>query len=265
MQPRNALSRGVHGFLGCDGIAPGELRRRALASLAPYDIELFENTVVGASRRDEDFVLTTETGLSIVARKMLLATGIKDCVPNIPGIDALYGNSVFQCAYCDGWEVRDRPIAAYGGGDSCAEFALALTTWSSDVILFTDGNRSPDLDVTERLQRYGIHVRTEKILRLEGEAGKLEYVCLANGERVLREAMFIHLGQHQRSPLAEQLGLVLENDELVKTDVRQRTQIPGLFVAGDAVEDVKFAIVAAAQGARAAHAINQELREEDTR
>jgi thioredoxin reductase len=263
--PRNAAAQGVHGFLGSDGVPPAELRRRGRVSLEPYDVSVLDDTAVDARAAEGGFCVTTKAGKVLSTRKLLLATGIKDQVPRIPGIAPLYGFSIFQCAYCDGWEVRDRPLAAYGGGNSCAEFALGLTTWSGDVILFTDGHPKPTDEMAARLARHSVGIRQEKIVDLIGEGKSLRYVVLANGERIARAAMFIHLGQQQRSDLAERLGCSVEEDEQVDTRDRQATCVPGVYVAGDAARDVKFAIVAAAQGARAAHAINQALREEDTR
>jgi thioredoxin reductase len=223
------------------------------------------DTAIDACRLESGFRVMTKAGAALTTRKLLLATGIRDEMPRIAGITPLYGSSVFQCAYCDGWEVRDQPLAAYGQGNAGGEFALGLTTWSRDVILFTDGHPKPSGEIAGRLARNGVAIRDEKIVNLAGEGTTLRYVVVGNGEGIARAAMFIHLGKHQQSDLAERLGCAVEEDELVDTHDRQATCVPGVYVAGDAARDVKFAIVAAAQGARAAHAINQELREEDTR
>lgn len=142
--PRNARSHAVHGFLTRDGAPPEELRRLARAELEPYAVKLVDETVEDARHEGARFHVVTKSGASFVTRKLLLATGIKDCVPKIKGIDALYGSSVVQCAYCDGWEFRDQPLAAYGGGHTCGEFALpsprgVATSFSSR----TDTTRLP--------------------------------------------------------------------------------------------------------------------------
>lgn len=265
-RPRNARSNGVHGFLGHDGLPPGELRELGLSALAPYDVEVRRSRVASAIRIDGGFEVTDAEGRRERARKLLLATGVEDRLPDIPGVDAFYARGIYPCAYCDGWEVRDQGLGAYGGsGDSCVEFALGLITWSRDVVLFTDGDAGLAEAQRARLARHGVVVREEEVLRFEGDDQSLQYVVLRGGERLARDAVFLHAGQRPRSPLAEMLGCDVEDGGVVETFAKQRTVVEGLYLAGDASQDVKFAIVAAAHGARAAHDINQAIREEDTR
>lgn len=263
-KPRNVSSKGVHGFLGHDGIAPAALRAAARAELAPYDVELRAVRVAHAARVDGGFEIIDADGRRERARTLLLATGVTDRLPDVPGVRDLYGRGVYPCAYCDGWELRDRALGAYGHGPACVDAALGLTTWSRDVVLFTDGGPSPTPDDRARLARHGVSVREERVTAFDGDGENLHAVVLEGGARVPRDAIFLHLGQRPRSPLAEMLGCAVEEEGVVETLEKQRTGVPGLYLAGDASHDVKFAIVAAAHGARAAHDINQALREEDT-
>jgi thioredoxin reductase len=263
---RNRVSRGIHGFVSQDGIPPDEFRRRAHAELSVYGVQIRAGKVVEAARLDDGFELRAEPGGRATTRKLLLATGVQDELPALPGARELYGRGLFPCAYCDGWEFRDRALAAYGSGPSSAEFALGLTTWSRDVILFTDGGEEPAAEDRARLTRYSVALRPEHVRAFEGGERGLEAVILENGDRLPRDAVFLHLGQRLAAPpLAAVLGCELEEGGPVRTFEKQTTNVPGLYLAGDAAHDVKFAIVAAAHGARAAHEINQALRAEDTR
>jgi thioredoxin reductase len=263
---RNRVSRGIHGFVSHDGIPPAEFRRRAHAEISTYGVEIRSGRVVEAARVAEGFEVRAVPGGLETARTLLLATGVHDELPALPGARELYGRGLFPCVYCDGWEFRDRRLAAYASGSSAAEFALGLTTWSRDVILFTDGGEEPSAKDRARLERFSVALRHERLRAFEGGDHGLEAVVLENGERVARDALFLHLGQRLAAPpLAASLGCEFEEDGPLRTFEKQTTDVPGLYLAGDAAQDVKFAIVAAAHGARAAHEINQALRAADTR
>ena len=262
-RPRNAPSQESHGFFTRDGSAPPELRRHGREQLVRYGVEVRAGRVEDARRDGGRFVVTVEGGDELVARRLLLATGLRDQVPAIEGIRALYGLSVFHCPYCDGWEVREQPLAAYGRGREGAEHALALLDWSDDVILCTDGARRIPAEMWEQLRAQGIRVRTEPIARLEGENGVLRRIVFRDGDAEPRRALFFHTGTEQRSDLAARLGCRFTRGGAVRTGPLESTGVDGLFVAGDASHDVKWIAVAAAEGAKAAFAINKSLRDED--
>jgi thioredoxin reductase len=196
------------------------------------------------------------------SRKLLLATGVVDDVPKLTGIEALYGRSVFHCPYCDGWESRDQPVAVYGRTANAVGLAIELKTWSRDLVVCTDGFRLAPKD-TRRLEKHGIAFRQQRIERLEGRAGHLRLIRFDDGSSVRRRVMFFSSGQQQGSDLAVQLGCGLTERGAVETGEYEATNIPGLFVAGDASRLVQLAIVAAAEGAQAAFAINQQLTREE--
>ncbi len=260
--PRNAASHGLHGFLSRDGILPLELLRLGREELERYGVEFRVAEVVDAFPQEGAFHVTLRDGAVLRARKLMLATGVVDRIPRIEGIADFYGRSVFHCPYCDGWEIRDQPVAVYGRGKSGAGLALSLRTWTADVILCTDGPARLRASDARKLARHGIPVRSERIARLDGRDGRLETIVFANGEAILRRAMFFSTGQVQRSPLPEKLGCPMNDKGTVRTSLAQSTGIPGLYVAGDAARDVQFAVVAAAEGAKAAVAINKALQEE---
>jgi thioredoxin reductase len=262
--PRNAVSRGVHGFLSRDGTPPGELRRIAREELRPYDsVELRDVVVVDAAVRPHGFDVTLADGGTVPARKLLLATGLTEELPEIAGVEEFWGRGVYSCPYCDGWEHRDQPIAAYGLRDAAKGLALEMKIWSGDVVLCTDGPAGLSKDDEAELDRHGIPVIEDRLARLEGSGRGLERICFASGRIIERRALFYVYGERECSELATRLGCELTQTGTVKTRSYEKTNVPGLYVAGDASRRVQFAIVAAAEGAAAAFAINTELWKED--
>lgn len=277
-RPRNAPSRGVNGFLTRDGIPPAELRRLARAELANYpSVELRDGAeVVAAERHGGDggagegapprFAVTLSDGAELSARRLLLATGLEEELPQIEGLAGLWGQGVFDCPYCDGWEMRDAPLAVLGRGAAGRGLALELMAWSRDVVLCSDGPCGLDRTDRDRLARHGIALREERIARLEPaeDGGGLGAIRFADGSALPRRGLFI--ATRRRLPrLPRRLDLPLTHGGTVRTGRYEGTEVPGLFVAGDASRRVQFAIVAAAEGAMAAFAINNELLKEDLR
>jgi len=252
-EQRNARARAIHGFLSRDGIPPLELLRIGREELTPYGVEFRRAEAVDASPApDGGFTVELRDGSKLRSRAILLATGVVDELPDLPGIGEFYGSSVHHCPYCDGWEARDLPIAVHGG----AGLAISMKTWSGDVVLCTDGRMRLDPVQQRQLARAGIPVITSEIARLEGSAGQLERIVFRDGEVLPRRKMFFAGQQFQRSRLAEKLGCRFNKKGTVRTDIRQASGVPGVWVAGDAAKDVQFVIVAAAEGAKAGMAIN---------
>jgi thioredoxin reductase len=195
-------------------------------------------------------------------RKLLLATGLKDKLPDIEGFEELYGRSAHHCPYCDGWEWRDHAIAVYGQGKKGKAFALELLGWSPDVVLFTDGAADLRQEGRDELAGNGVLLEEGRIRAFEGEDGLLKAVRLADGRAVKRDALFVYTSSEQTCQIASGFGCKFE-EGLVATGGYEQTETPGLYVAGDASRNAGLAVVAAAEGARAAFAINNELLKED--
>lgn len=262
-RPRNYASHAVHGFLTRDGIHPQELRRIALAQLLPYrSVKLAKKEATAAQCIEGGFEITLAGGKRLQCRKLLIATGVVDDLPQLQGVEEMYGRSVFHCPYCDGWESRDRPLAVYSRTANGVGLAIELTVWSKDIVLCTDGFRLEPKHVT-RLQAHAIPWRRDRIAGLEGRGGQLRRIRFANGESLPRHAMFFSMGQRQHSTLAAQLGCGFTRKGAVRTGEYEVTDIPGVYAAGDASRLVQLAIVAAAEGAQAAFAINAALIKED--
>lgn len=261
---RNRWASEMHAFLTRDGIPPGEFRRLAREEVARYPgVELRQATVVDARRLDHGFEIDLHDGTRLTGRTLLLATGVVDVLPRLRGIRDFYGTSVHHCPYCDGWEHRDRPVAVYGNGEYGKGLALSLTQWTRDLVLCTDGPAQFDAHDRERLARQEIALREEPIERLEGTDGRLARIVFTDGSVLEREALFFSTGQYQRSDLPERLGCRFTERGVVRTGKAEGTEVPGLFVAGDASVDAQLVIVAAGEGAQAAVAINTLLVKED--
>jgi thioredoxin reductase len=257
-EPRNRHARALHGYLTRDGVEPGAFNELGRAEIDEYGVERRGIGVTGAVWTDEQFRVTLTDGREEHARFLLIASGVVDALPAIPGLAACYGRSVFHCPYCDGWECRDRRLAALGAGAAGVGLALALKTWSRDVVLCTSGGRLAG-PLRARLDRNGVTVRSEPIATFAHEAGALQAIVFASGDTLARDALFFSSSQHPQSDIAIRLGCRLTPKGTVKTGTQSGTNVPRVFVAGDASRDAQFVVVAAAEGVKAAVAINKAL------
>ena len=265
-RPRNYAAKAIHGFLGLDGIAPAEFRKIGREQCGVYGVEFVDEEVIGACQCEvgngAGFELQMRDGATVRTKKLLLATGVRDELPSIANIAEFYGTSVHHCPYCDGWEHRDQRLVAFGQGESGVELALMLLNWSPRVTLCTGGKSVPSEDVP-RLQKHGIRHYESLVKEMIGGRGILEAVRFANGESLSCDACFSARRRASGPNCRCLLGCECGDDGLIVAKGKQRTGVPGLFVAGDADGDVQFAVVAAAEGAIAATAINRELQTEN--
>lgn len=263
--PRNAVSPRTWGVFTRDGTPPFEMRARAQADLERYaTVERREVAVVRAERQGSAFEVALADGSRETARKLILATGLHQALPSVEGFEAYWGHGVHSCPYCDGYENRDRPLVAYAHGQSAKGMALELTVWSRDVTLCTDAHATAFTDHDrQRLERHGIAVVKTAIQRLEGDGQQPERLVFADGSTRPCHAIFLMPMPCDPSDLITQLGCDLSSKGTVPTGEYETTNVPGLFVAGDASRRVQFAVVAAAEGAMAAFAANTELLRED--
>lgn len=264
-RPRNGATRAVHAVLTRDGTHPMTLRDLARAQLEPYtNVEMRKVKVVDIERKcDGTFEAALENGETASAKKVLLATGVVDELPLIEGFDEYYGISIHHCAYCDGWEHRDKPIGAYGQSANVCGLALTLRVWSRDIVVFTDGFELEGRDA-ELMRQLRIPVRDARIARLEGAGGQLARVVLVSGEKVAREALFFSTTQYKRQLLADKLGCAITDKGAVAVDKTGEARVHGVYCAGDNTEAPQMVIVAASEGAKAAVAINKALTQQDT-
>ncbi len=267
-KPRNANTPATWGLFTRDGTAPAELRAKARADLARYaTVEIRDIEVTGASREGDGFSVRLADGRRERSFRMILATGLRQDLPPVAGFDTYWGTGVHSCPYCDGYEVRDRPLAIYGRGHGGCGLALELSGWSRDITLCTDGGDGDLSDKDrDRLARNRVRVIEAAVERLDGDGVRPHRLHFRDGTDIPCAALFVMPFACSASPLITELGCDLDETRgVVPTREYERTNVPGLFVAGDASRRVQFAVVAAAEGAMAAFAINTEMIAETTR
>ncbi len=285
--PRNASSPALHGFLSRDGMVPSELSRIALEQLVPYDtVNVVHGRIVAARSREGHFIVDVDVKLAdrhlagiltgqllhveladhsqFTAQRLILATGMVDEVPPIAGLADKWGLSVFHCRYCDGWEVKGRPLALLLGHPASVEHgvlaALQVARYSEDIVWCTGGDVNLDEASRRTLARNGIQLMEQPILRLEGDGGQLERIVFADGPPLERNAAFIEARRHQHSDLARQLGCEFLEDGSVKVNDVGHTSVSGVYAVGDmARRPPAQTVLAAAAGAAAAIAIDAAL------
>ncbi|WP_162924441.1 NAD(P)/FAD-dependent oxidoreductase [Rubrobacter indicoceani] len=240
--PRNVRAEHSHNLFTRDGAAPDELLGIAKKDLEKYEtVEVRRGVAVGASGEDGDFRIELDGGETVATRKVLLASGVVDVMPEIPGFAEAWGRGIHHCPFCHGWELRGRPLAVYGSGDIVLSRVELIRNWSRDLVVITDGTGIPDGD-REKLAALGVPFCEMGISRIEaaGESGKLLRITLGSGSEVEREGIFANPPQEQRSSLAEMLGCEREYVEMMRVytvkahPMTRETTVKGIFCAGDA-------------------------------
>jgi thioredoxin reductase len=270
-EPRNAPSHASHGYFTRDGARPEELLEIGRGQLEPYpNVEYRAERATGVSGSDGSFRVALEGGETASARKLVLATGVFDELPDRPGFLELWGKGVYHCPYCHGWEVRDKPLAVMAEGDEVLERAVLIRNWSRDLVALTDGSALGE-GVRARLGGLDVPVYERRVARLEGRedgSGGLSRVVLEDGSSVEREGLFYAPPQRQRSALAETLRCEVTAmgpaSEVVKADPMTReTSVAGVYAAGDAGSPMQSIALASSSGATAAAFVNHALCTED--
>jgi len=259
-KPRNYASRGIHGFLGQHGIPPGELLTRGRAEAVAAGVEICECTAKTVCRNGDLFDVETTAG-TMHARRVVLAYGVRDQLPDIPHIEDFYGASVYHCPDCDGYEVSGKPVGVIGWGKRVVGLSLKLLQWTDDLTIFFHGRpRDFTNEETSKLLAEQINVKDERVISLVGDDGIVRGAVLETGERVDLDAMFFSCGVERSCILAENLGceVFAEAPNLVVDEYKQTT-IEGVYAVGDLVPGSQLAITSAADGAIAAIAINKSL------
>lgn len=268
-RPRNAATLSSHGFLTRDGISPLELRRLGAEEVEAYGGRVVRTVVTSVSPLERaegtvEFSVQAEargTGASteVVARAVLLASGLTETLPALPTLRAFYGTALHSCVDCDGWEKRDAPLALIGESDDLAARARYLANWSDDLIVFTNGvGHVSDADEAALAGR-GIRVERRVIADIAGTGREgMTGVVLADGETIPRTAGFVRPGWVPSLAFLD-VGLAMTADGYVETDAGGRTSVPGVYAAGDLVDGPQQLLVAAGDGARVAGAVLDDL------
>ncbi len=259
-KPCNRFSHASHGFLTQDGVAPSEIIRQARQQLEPYkSVEIKQARVVSVTTIVGGFEVVTSEGETFQCRKLLLATGVRDELPALEGIDAFWGKSVFHCPYCDGYELRGQPMVVYGRDESVLHQAMFVSNLTDKLTVCTDGAFTVSPEKREIFAREGIKIVESFVSGLRGTGHQIEAIMFTDGSEIPCDAMFIRPTSHHSTTLAHDLGCQLDESGLVKIDLLGRTSTAGVYVAGDLSNARRNIAIAVAQGSSAGHAINLDL------
>ncbi|WP_207936032.1 NAD(P)/FAD-dependent oxidoreductase [Actinomadura sp. KC216] len=269
--PRNGPAEHMHGFLTRDGLPPSEVRRIGREEVLSYPTtEIRDVEVSTVVKNGEVFEVSFADGTREESRRLLLATGQWDQLPEVDGLRECWGRTVVHCPYCHGYEMRDRPLAVLGSDPRVVTTAVHITRFSDDIVVCTNGPADIDEENRAVLKMHGIGLNEEPVSRVESQDGQVKSLVFASGEKLERGGIFVRAPLRQQSPLAENLGCEILPDGAVKINDFYQTTVPGAFAVGDMarLESWPFppsqVIMAAAGGAVAAVVMDQELLIVDT-
>lgn len=259
---RNRFASHGHGVIGLDHRAPAEIVAAGRADLARYPtVQVVDLAVTGITGGEGAFALTDAEGRVWQAKRVILAHGMRDILPDLPGLAEGWGHSVLQCPYCHGFEAADLPTAVLLTHPGVLHIAQIVTDLTADMVLFANGQvLAPE--VAQMLAARGIAVEPEPVVAVEAPGGALRAVVLEGGRRVPRAVLYLTTRTELSVPFAADLGAALEEGPFgrhIKVDMLQRASIPGLFAAGDITRPHYGAPVSLAEGNRAGAAAHQSL------
>lgn len=258
-QPRNRFASQSHSFFGQDGKSPAKVREAGLADVLRYPSAKVISGRVTSAVHDRDGFRLTGPQIDIKARRIILAYGMRDILSDMPGLQAAWGQSVFQCPFCHGYEAADRPTGLMMAGDDALGHAMVLQEWAKDVIVFSNGGKLPD---TSPLEELGIRIETAPVRALRVEGADLQGLELADGRFVAREVLYFSPRSEPSCDLAAQLGVGMSagsSGEYITTDETGATTVPGVWAAGDLVRPASGAAFAVSDGAIAGMACHKSL------
>lgn len=259
-QPCNRFSPHAHNFPTHDGRPSDEIRALARLELAQYTtVTLRDGLAVAARQHDAGFAVTTADGTTFQAKKLILATGIRDLMPELPGFAECWGKSILHCPYCHGYEVRGKATAVRGNGDGGFELARLISHWTADLRLLTDGPSTLTAEQAADLARHGIAIIEDPLQALHHRAGRLHAIQLQGGQEIPVEALYTHLPFAHTSEIPQQLGCAFSPEGHVQVDEWQHTSVPGVFACGDCTTMMRTVANAVMGGTKAAALLNREL------
>jgi thioredoxin reductase len=269
--PRNSVTQESHGFITRDGIKPKEFREIAHEEIGRYPSVVYARrevtSVIKNNNSNEPLfeLITSENNERYQSKTIIISTGLRDVLPRIDNISDYYGRSLFHCPYCDGWELRDKPLVVIIGEQVQGfHFIQTIYNWSKDLIVCTNGTVFQNTEQKYLLQRKGIKIIENKIKSFVGENGQMEKIIFENGESVLRKGGFVMPQLAQSSDFGKQLGCEFNSLGGTAIDSFGRTNIPGVYAGGDAsVIAPAQLIIAAAEGVRAAASVNTDLTQKE--
>lgn len=257
-QPRNRFTDASHGFLGHDGSDPQQILATARRQVSAYPtLRMIDGEATGAHVADDGFSVVLGNGEALATRKVILAFGLRDTLPAIPGVQERWGKTVLHCPYCHGIEFSDRQLGVLYRTPMSVHQASIVAEWGP-VTLYLNGNEL-DAEGADIMARRGVRVEAAKVMGLEGERTALSAIALDDGRRSAVDALYIAPQSCLSSPLAEQLGVVIEDGPMgpmIRTDADKMTTVSGVYAAGDiarAPHSVSWAVADGVTAGTSAH------------
>lgn len=267
-EPRNAPAEHMHGFLGHDGASPLELLKTGRDEVAAYGVEIVTGQAIEASKEDGGFVVVLDTGLRVRARRLLAATGIIDELPDIAGLAQRWGRDVVHCPYCHGWEFRDEAVGVLATGPMSTHQALLFSQLTDHVVHLNHTGPGLTDEEAARFAARGITVVDGEVVSVEVDDDRITGVRLRGGEVIPLRALVVAPRSRPRADMLAPLGLLpvaQPNGEHIPADPTGRTDVPGVWVAGNLTSLFANVVMSAASGATAGAGINADLIDKDTR
>jgi thioredoxin reductase len=259
-KPCNAQTPHSHNFLTRDGITPAELATIAREQVLAYpSVQILNGTATAVSGTNGNFVVETEAGQEFHTRKVLFATGVRDLIPEIPGVRECWGISVIHCPYCHGYEVRNEKTGIWINGSATLEFASLIRNWTPVLTILTNGEATFDADTFRKLDQSGIPVNQSKIAEIIHTGGYLDRVCFEDGSSLSLKAIYARFPFEQHCDIPEQMGCDLTEHGYISTDHFKKTSVEGIYAAGDNSIMMRSVANVVAAGSMAGAIINKEL------
>lgn len=264
-QPRNGVTHASHGFITRDGVTPAEFRRIAYEEVLKYpSVRHWQTEVTNIQKTEQGFVLLTSSGEQVQARKVILAAGLKEQLPEIEGIRGMYGKSLFICPFCDGWELRDQPLAVISDQPAAFHKTKLLLSWSKDLVVCTNGSEHLSAEQRQQLASRDVRIVDTPVVSVSGRDGQLERVNFSDGTSIERSGGFIDPIQIPNARFSDALGYQTTASGGIVTDEMGRTTASGVYAAGDSSYVMPSQLIlAAASGSKAAMGAFADLIEED--
>lgn len=262
-KPCNRQTPHSHNFITHDGKTPKEIGELAKEDVEKYDsIQFYDGKVIRVAKNTDGFSVELSSEDTFYAKKIILASGVKDIMPDIPGFTECWGISVIHCPYCHGYEVRNEVTGILSDGDLAYEFSKLVFNLTKELTLFTNGKTKLTHEQVEKLRQNTINLNEDEIVKLEHENGNIQKIIFKNGNEVSLKALYAKIPFEQNIDVSE-LACELTEHGFIKVDFMQKTSVPGIFACGDNTTMMRSIANAVAQGNFAGAMVNKELSEEE--
>ncbi|MEL7270811.1 MAG: NAD(P)/FAD-dependent oxidoreductase [Bacteroidota bacterium] len=263
-KPCNRQTPHSHNFITQDGKTPEEISTVAKAQVAQYPTVAFYHGVATTAKKEmEAFVIATQQNKSFRAKKLILATGIKDIMPNIAGFKECWGISVIHCPYCHGYEVKHQKTGILANGDMAFHYAQLIRNWTKDLTVFTNGKATFTQEQAQILAKHNIPIIEKEVTAVKHHEGKLEQLVFRDGSTFSLKAVYARPEFEHHNDIPEQLGCEVDEQGLIKVDAFQKTSIDGIFSCGDMASPFRAVSHAVASGTTAGAILNNEMTQDE--